>query len=299
MRDASFADPDEPKPTKRRRKANRGGRPRLQMTLQEREERRREQLRKGKERYKNKLTSSAHEDTTRKFQHQQNEKMRLALKKTPDHKRNKVNEELNYTIQTLVRETISEFLNQESKLEARVEEYSNLLFKTKQNAIYANRKVEQLERAYDWHTRWKRLIDEPAIGILDLQPELLELRKLTESQRLPDYWDYVSIKSQISEESTKVTRFSENISFLRSKAAQAIFECKDPQSLIKGFQEPQLQAVSCKMQGLKCMEERMAFYAENYLKQLSEALIENIKDRGIAPLRQKAMISYTNQESQI
>jgi len=29
MRDASFADPDEPKPTKRRRKANRGGRPRL------------------------------------------------------------------------------------------------------------------------------------------------------------------------------------------------------------------------------------------------------------------------------
>jgi len=30
-----------------------------------------------------------------------------------------------------MRETISEFLNQESKLEARVEEYSNLLFKTK------------------------------------------------------------------------------------------------------------------------------------------------------------------------
>ena len=29
MRDASFADPDEPKPPKRRRKANRGGRPRL------------------------------------------------------------------------------------------------------------------------------------------------------------------------------------------------------------------------------------------------------------------------------
>ena len=29
MRDASFADPDEPKPSKRRRKANRGGRPRL------------------------------------------------------------------------------------------------------------------------------------------------------------------------------------------------------------------------------------------------------------------------------
>jgi hypothetical protein len=68
------------------------------MTLQEREERRREQLRKGKEKYKNKLKSSAHEDTTRKFQHQQNEKMRLALKKTPDHKRNKVNEELNDTI---------------------------------------------------------------------------------------------------------------------------------------------------------------------------------------------------------
>ena len=29
MRDASFADPDEPKPPKRRCKANRGGRPRL------------------------------------------------------------------------------------------------------------------------------------------------------------------------------------------------------------------------------------------------------------------------------
>jgi hypothetical protein len=68
------------------------------LTLQEREEQRREQLRKGKEKYKNKLKSSAHEDTTRKFQHQQNEKMRLALKQTPDHKRNKVNEELNYTI---------------------------------------------------------------------------------------------------------------------------------------------------------------------------------------------------------
>ena len=97
-----------------------------------------------------------------------------------------------------MRETISEFLNQESKLESRVEEYSNLLLKTKENAIYANRKVEQLERAYDWHTRWRRLIDEPAIGILDLQPELLELRKLTESRRLPDYWEYVSIKTQIS-----------------------------------------------------------------------------------------------------
>ena len=75
-----------------------------------------------------------------------------------------------------MRETISECLNQERKLEAIVEEYSSLLLKTKDNAIYANRKVEQLKRAYEWHTRWKRLIDEPAIGILDLQPELLELR---------------------------------------------------------------------------------------------------------------------------
>ena len=68
------------------------------MTLQEREEHRREQLRKGKEKYKNKLKSSAHEDTTRKFQHQKNKKMRLALKKTPDSKRNKINEELNDAI---------------------------------------------------------------------------------------------------------------------------------------------------------------------------------------------------------
>jgi hypothetical protein len=118
-----------------------------------------------------------------------------------------------------LRETISEFLDKECKLEAIVEEYSSLLLKTKENAIYANRKVEQLERSYDWHTRWKRLINEPAIGILDLQPELLELRKLTESRRLPDYWEYVSVKSQISEECTKVLRFSEFISFDRPKAA--------------------------------------------------------------------------------
>ena len=118
-----------------------------------------------------------------------------------------------------MRMSISEFLDEERKLEALVKEYSSLLLKTKDNAIYANRKVNQLERAYDWHTRWRRLIDEPAIGILDLQPELLELRKLTESRRLPDYWEYVSIKSEISEECTKVTRFSGNISFDRPKAA--------------------------------------------------------------------------------
>ena len=80
-----------------------------------------------------------------------------------------------------MRMSISEFLDEERKLEAIVEEYSSLLLKTKDNAIYANRNGKQLERAYDWHTRWRRLIDEPAIGILDLQPELLELRKLTES----------------------------------------------------------------------------------------------------------------------
>ena len=127
MRDASFADPDEPKPTKRRRKANRGGRPRLQITQQEREERLKEQVRKAKAKYKDKLKSSAPKDVPRKTQHLQRKRMTLALKETPDSKRNKVNEELNDTIQTLVRETISEFLNQESKLEAKVEEYSNLL----------------------------------------------------------------------------------------------------------------------------------------------------------------------------
>ena len=35
--DAGFADPDEPRPPKRSRSASRGGRPRLQMTPQERE----------------------------------------------------------------------------------------------------------------------------------------------------------------------------------------------------------------------------------------------------------------------
>ena len=48
-----------------------------------------------------------------------------------------------------MRMSISEFLDEERKLEAIVEEYSSLLLKTKDNAIYANRKVEQLERAYD------------------------------------------------------------------------------------------------------------------------------------------------------
>jgi len=37
VRDASIADPDEHGTPKRRRSANRGGRPRLQMTPQERE----------------------------------------------------------------------------------------------------------------------------------------------------------------------------------------------------------------------------------------------------------------------
>ena len=40
VRDESIADPDEPRPPKRLRSANRGGRPRLQMTPQERDEHR-------------------------------------------------------------------------------------------------------------------------------------------------------------------------------------------------------------------------------------------------------------------
>ena len=152
MLDASFADPDEPQPPKRRRKANRGGRPRLQMTPQEREERLKEQVRRAKAKYKVKLQSSALKDVPRKTQHLQRKRMTLALKETPDSKRDKVNKELNDTVQTLMRQLISEFLDEERKFEAIVEEYSNLLLKTKENTIYANRKVEQLERAYDWYT---------------------------------------------------------------------------------------------------------------------------------------------------
>ena len=149
LRDASFANPDEPKLSKRRRKANRGGRPRLQMTPQEREDRLKEQVRRAKAKYKDKLQSSAPKDFQRKTQHLQRKRMTLALKETPDSKRDKVNKELNDTVQTLMRQLISEFLDEERKLEALVEEYSSLLLKTKDNAIYANRKVEQLKRAFN------------------------------------------------------------------------------------------------------------------------------------------------------
>ena len=54
------------------------------MTAQERKERRREQLRKGKAKYKIKLKSSASEDITRKSTHLQHKRMAIALKKTPD-----------------------------------------------------------------------------------------------------------------------------------------------------------------------------------------------------------------------
>ena len=47
------------------------------------------------------------------------------------------------------------------------------------------------------------------------------------------------------------------------------------------------------------MEDRMAFYGENYLTQLSNALIEQLKDRGIEPKRKKVMASYANQEKRI
>ena len=47
------------------------------------------------------------------------------------------------------------------------------------------------------------------------------------------------------------------------------------------------------------MEEKMAFYGEQYLRQLSNALIGQLKDRGIEPKQKKAMASYTNQEKRI
>jgi hypothetical protein len=40
----------------------------------------------------------------------------------------------------------------------------------------------------------------------------------------------------------------------------------------------------------------MAIYGEQYLIQLSNALIEQLEDRGIEPKRKKAMASYANQE---
>ena len=43
----------------------------------------------------------------------------------------------------------------------------------------------------------------------------------------------------------------------------------------------------------------MAFYGENYLRQLSNAKIEQIRDRGIEPKRKKAMESYANQEKRL
>ena len=43
----------------------------------------------------------------------------------------------------------------------------------------------------------------------------------------------------------------------------------------------------------------MAFYGEQYLRQLSNSMIEQLKDRGIEPQRKKAMASYANQEKRI
>ena len=93
--------------------------------------------------------------------------------------------------------------------------------------------MKYLDRAYGWHLHWRKLINQPALGILELQPELLEIRKLTESRPLPDYWDIHSIKSKIREECKIATRCKAKISFVRPKAAQAIFDCKDPWSLVK------------------------------------------------------------------
>jgi hypothetical protein len=47
------------------------------------------------------------------------------------------------------------------------------------------------------------------------------------------------------------------------------------------------------------MEDRMAFYGEQYLRQISNAKIEQLKDRGIEPKRKKVMASYANQEKRI
>ena len=83
VRDAGFEDPDEPRPPKRRCRASRGGRPRLKMTKQERKWHRKEQLRRAKANFKEKLNSSAPEDIKRKLRHIQNERMRIARRMTP------------------------------------------------------------------------------------------------------------------------------------------------------------------------------------------------------------------------
>ena len=94
-------------------------------------------------------------------------------------------------------------------------------------------------------------------------------------------------------------RFKAKISFIRLKAAKAILDCKDPWSLVKDLHEPQLQQVHSVTQGIKSMEERMAFYGEQYLRQLSNALIGQLKDSGIEPKRKKVMTSYAKQEKRI
>jgi hypothetical protein len=68
------------------------------MTPQEREDRLKEQVRRAKAKYKDKLKSSAPKDVRRKTQHIQRKRMTLALKETPDSKRDKVNKELNDTV---------------------------------------------------------------------------------------------------------------------------------------------------------------------------------------------------------
>ena len=120
VRDESIADPDEPRPPKCHRSANRGGRPRLQMTPQEREWHRKEQLRRAKANFKEKLKSSAPEDIEHKARDLQKKRMRLMHKMTLDSAKDMINQELHNAVLTILREFISELEDQEQKLDAMV-----------------------------------------------------------------------------------------------------------------------------------------------------------------------------------
>ena len=104
VRDKSFSVPDETTAptTTSKESLNKGGRPRLQLTAEQRHDRRRKQLRKAWIKFKEKLKSNAAEDAPRKVRHQQRKRMRLAIKNTPEHVRTDIDAELNKDLTTLI-----------------------------------------------------------------------------------------------------------------------------------------------------------------------------------------------------
>ena len=104
VRDESFSDPDETTAptTTSLESLNKGGRPRLKLSAEQKADHWRKQLRRAWIKYKEKLKSAAAEDAPRKVRHQQRKRMRLAIKNTPEHVHTEINAELNKDLTKLI-----------------------------------------------------------------------------------------------------------------------------------------------------------------------------------------------------